>query len=195
MAEAEARTADEIGIDSVEDLFAARGREMIRRARRVLGSEADAEDAVQEAMLVLLRAPHALAAVERLGSWLYTVVRRRCVDIVRADVRRRETEAASRLEDLFDADDPFALMERAEVAEEVARAIDALSADLRQAFVENALEGRTFREISEETGVPMGTLMARKKKAADSIRERLRRAGLAGGDRRGDPPEKGDVRP
>ena len=79
---------------------------------------------------------------------------------------------------LRESPDPQDLMARDEVAALVARAVAALPEAQREAFRGNALEGKTFREMSAESGVPMGTLMARKKKAVDSIRERLRRAGL-----------------
>ncbi|MBW2263397.1 MAG: hypothetical protein JRG91_15640, partial [Deltaproteobacteria bacterium] len=57
---------------AIEEIFAGRYREMLARARGVLRSEADAEDAVQEAMLSLLAAPHVLTTVEQLGAWLFT---------------------------------------------------------------------------------------------------------------------------
>lgn len=101
----------------IAELFASYGKSMARRARRVLGSEADAEDAE-------------------------------------------------------------ALMDRRETARLVADAVAALPDAQREAFVGNALEGRTFKEMSRECGVPMGTLMARKKKAVNTIREGLRRADL-----------------
>ena len=49
---------------------------------------------------------------------------------------------------------------------------------LRFAFVENGLNKRTFNEISEKTGIPMGTLMARKAKAVQIVREKLEQKGL-----------------
>jgi RNA polymerase sigma factor (sigma-70 family) len=151
---------------------------LVRRARQVLRSDADAEDAAQEVLLQLVKAPHILGGVERLGAWLYTLVYRRCVDIVRGGVRRRDRETRAGAEELFAGRDPEEMMEREEVCAAVARAVDDLEAPLRFAFVENVLEGRTFRQISKQSGIPMGTLMARKKKAVDQIRRQLRRQGL-----------------
>jgi DNA-directed RNA polymerase specialized sigma24 family protein len=64
----------------VAELFEAFRPRLLQWARAVVRSDVDAEDAVPDAMLALLRAPHLLAAVEKTGSWLYAVVRRRCVD-------------------------------------------------------------------------------------------------------------------
>ncbi len=170
--------------DEIADLFAAHHVQLERRARRLLGSDADADDAVQEVMLTLLDAPQLLSSIDRLGGWLLTVVRRRAIDLIRSDSRRRERETVEGIEELFSgAADPEALMRRDDVAREVAQAVEELSDDQRYAFVANALEGLTFQEMSDESGVPMGTLMARKKKAVDTIRGRLRRSKLLEADR------------
>jgi len=164
---------------AIAAIFAEYGDQLVARARRVLGSEADAEDAVQEVMLTLLDAPHLLSTVDRLGGWLLTMARRRAIDLVRSDARRTARESSDAVEELFaGVPDPAAWMERDEVARAVARAVEELPHAQRAAFVANALDGRTFKEISEETGVPMGTLMARKKKAVDHIRTRLSKQGL-----------------
>ncbi len=162
---------------SIAAIFAEYGDQLAARARRVLGSEADADDAVQEVMLTLLDAPHVLASVDRLGGWLLTMVRRRSIDLVRSESRRSARESG--VEELFaGVADPEAWMERDEVAHAVASALEELPAAQREAFVASALEGRTFKEMAQETGVPMGTLMARKKRAVDHIRARLDRRGL-----------------
>src|SRR5438270_4210110 len=57
-------------------------------ARRILGSAAEAEDAVQEAWLRLNRSD--AAEVENLRGWLTTVVSRICLDMLRARQARRE---------------------------------------------------------------------------------------------------------
>ena len=166
---------------AIASIFTEHGQELVRLARRVVRSEVDAEDAVQEAMLAVLRAPHLLAVVDRVGAWLYTLVRRRCVDLIRQQQRRRDHELDEALADLFAGQqDPSRLMEQEEFCRAVARAVDDLPPERRHAFVEHALEGRTFHEISDESGVPMGTLMARKKMAVDSIRQQLRRQGWLG---------------
>ncbi len=165
---------------STAELFDTYGARLVRRAKRVLGSETEADDAVQEVMLSVLEAPHLLPDVESMLGWLYTLVRRRCVDIIRSDVRRKAREvAAVNMERLFaGADDPAAMMEKDEVIRLVAKAVDELPKPQREIFVANAMEGKTFREISEETGAPPGTLMARKKRAIDAIRRRLKKSGV-----------------
>ena len=61
-------------------------------AYRMLGSRAEADDAVQETWLRLDRADP--AEVDNLGGWLTTVVARVCLDRLRARRSRREDSAA-----------------------------------------------------------------------------------------------------
>src|SRR5947199_8409347 len=71
-----------------------RGR-LVAVAYRMLGSRADAEDAVQEAWLRLAR--HDAAAIDNLGGWLTTVVGRVCIDVLRSRNARSETSYDERL--------------------------------------------------------------------------------------------------
>ena len=57
-------------------------------AHRILGSQAEADDAVQETWLRLSRAD--AAAIENLGGWLTTVVSRVCLNVLRARDARHE---------------------------------------------------------------------------------------------------------
>lgn len=154
-------------------LFEEYADNMARRARAVSGSGADAEDAVQEVMLTLLNAPHLLGSIEKIGSWLYAVVRRKCVDIVRRDRSIKDRERVRGMEDLLRGAEPANKAEEAELSEAVARAVEKLDENLRSVFLANVIDGRTFREISENTGVPMGTLMSRKQKALKLVRAEL----------------------
>src|SRR5206468_3063864 len=59
-----------------------------RVAYRMLGSQTEADDAVQEAWLKVSRS--GTAGVENLGGWLTTIVARVCLDILRSRKSRRE---------------------------------------------------------------------------------------------------------
>ncbi len=162
----------------IAGLFSSWGAKMRAWADRLLGSADAADDIVQEVMLGLLRAPHVLAGIENPGAWLYTIVRRRCVDEIRRSSRRREVEAGDELAELFGGE----LAETDAVEEEeflaaVIAAVERLPGPLRQVFIGHVLEERTYREMSAASGVPMGTLMARKKRAVDLIRIELKRTG------------------
>jgi RNA polymerase sigma-70 factor (ECF subfamily) len=69
----------------------------------MLGSQADAEDSVQEAWLRLAR--HDAAAIDNLAGWLTTVVDRVCIDMLRSRKARPEASYDDRLPELVVAED------------------------------------------------------------------------------------------
>jgi RNA polymerase sigma factor (sigma-70 family) len=57
--------------------------------------------------------------------------------------------------------------------EEIELALDELPDEQREVFVAHELEGRSFKELAEETGVSVNTLLSRKRYAVLHLRERL----------------------
>jgi RNA polymerase sigma factor (sigma-70 family) len=57
--------------------------------------------------------------------------------------------------------------------EELGDALDDLPEEQREVFVAHEMEGLSFKEISEETGVSVNTLLSRKHYAVLHLRERL----------------------
>lgn len=146
---------------------------MLRAARRVLRDDAEAEDIVQDVVVSVLSAPNLLEEVENLAGWLATLVYRRSVDAIRRLARSRSFHEAE--EEAIPSDDPSPseVMEERDISQAVAEAVERLPDDLRYPFEGNVLDGKPFRRLSEESGVPMGTLMARKRQAVARIREEL----------------------
>ena len=62
---------------------------------------------------------------------------------------------------------------RSVIMDEREEALDELPDEQRYAFVANEIEGRTFKEISEQTGDPVATLISRKRYAVLHSRQRL----------------------
>ncbi|HET7432198.1 MAG TPA: sigma-70 family RNA polymerase sigma factor [Nocardioides sp.] len=123
-------------------------------AYRMLGSTAEADDAVQEAWLRLARSD--TSEVTNLGGWLTTVVSRVCLDALRARKSRREESLETRVPDpvvtRLDLD-PAAAAERAdEVTLAMLVVLDALNPRERMAFVLHDLFGVPFDTIGEIVG-------------------------------------------
>jgi RNA polymerase sigma factor (sigma-70 family) len=139
-------------------------------AYRMLGSLAEAEDAVQETWLRLDRAD--VRDVENLAGWLTTVVSRVCLDMLRSRKARREEPAGDWLpEQFWDAADPG---EEAVLAESVGRALlvvlDTLGPAERIAFVLHDLFAVPFDRIAPIVArTPVAT-----KKLASRARGRVR---------------------
>ncbi len=62
---------------------------------------------------------------------------------------------------------------RAELRRNIFEAIDDLPEDQKAVVLETEMNGRTFRELSAEWGIPIGTLLARKSRALAKVRESL----------------------
>jgi RNA polymerase sigma factor (sigma-70 family) len=88
---------------SLAERFAGSRTRLCSIAYRMLGSASEAEDAVQEAWLRLMRAEG--AGVENLTAWLTTVVARICLDMLRARKSRREEPLGAEVDELTAAGD------------------------------------------------------------------------------------------
>jgi RNA polymerase sigma-70 factor (ECF subfamily) len=120
-------------------------------AYRMLGSMAEADDALQDAWLRVSRA--GADDVENMGAWLRTIVARVCLNMLRARNRRREDPLPVRLPDPLVVPDGQPLPEdEAVLADSVGLALlvvlDTLSPAERLAFVLHDMFGLTFEEIA-----------------------------------------------
>jgi RNA polymerase sigma factor (sigma-70 family) len=119
--------------------------------------------------------------IEKLSAWLFTVARNKIVDWYRkrssgASISSSiEKSGPLNLEDiLFDPEqNPDVVYNRSLVWTELAAGLEELPPEQRDVFVKHELEGRSFKEIAEETGVGVNTLLSRKRYAVLYLRERL----------------------
>jgi RNA polymerase sigma factor (sigma-70 family) len=141
--------------------------------RRVLGNDADADDAFQATFLVLVRKAASLRSREALANWLYGVAHRTALEARRAGARRRAKEAqVVPREEASEAgwDD---LRERLD--QELARLPD----KYRTVLVLCDLEGRGRTEVAARLGCPEGTVASRLARARTMLARRLGRCGPA----------------
>jgi RNA polymerase sigma factor (sigma-70 family) len=120
-------------------------------AYRMLGSRADAEDAVQETWVRLSRSSD--DSIANMGGWLTTVVGRVCIDMLRARQARREDHVGIWLpEPDVTFDDPDSPEQQSLLADSVGLALlvvlDTLSPLERLAFVLHDMFGMPFEEIA-----------------------------------------------
>jgi len=140
--------------------------------RRRVPDARDVEDVLQEVFVELVEANRLLMPIDHVGAWLFRVARNRIVDLF----RKKRPERFEGVEQLLPSPDagPEARYARSVLLDELTAAIDELPPEQRAAFVGHELEGRSFREMSEATGVAVNTLLSRKHYAVLRLRERLR---------------------
>src|SRR5438067_10456712 len=151
--------------------------------RRRVPDPLDAEDILQDVFYKLVEANRLLMPIEHVTGWLFRVARNRITDLFRKKMPESFSDAAVeheggealQIEDLLPSPDagPEALYVRHVLLDERELALDELPDEQREVFVAHELEGRSFKELSAESGVNINTLLARKRYAALHLRERL----------------------
>jgi RNA polymerase sigma factor (sigma-70 family) len=151
--------------------------------RRRVPDPLDAEDVLQDVFYRLVEANRLLMPIEHVTGWLFRVARNRITDLFRkkepenfSDIE--PTDEGSELlqfEDLLPSPDagPEAVYARNVLLDELERAVAALPKDQREVFVAHEFEGRSFKELSAESGVSVNTLLSRKRYAVLHLRARL----------------------
>jgi RNA polymerase sigma factor (sigma-70 family) len=168
-------------ISEVVKLERARLKNFIRRR---VPDERDAEDILQDVFYELVEAYQMMKPIERVSAWLYRVARNRITDLFRKKrpealasdpVAVNEDGESLLLEDLLPSPDegPEAAYARSVLLDELDAALDELPEEQRQVFVAHEMEGRSFKELAQATGLNVNTLILRKHYAVVQLRERL----------------------
>ena len=152
--------------------------------RRRVPDPLDAEDILQDVFYKLVEANRLLMPIEHVTGWLFRVARNRITDLFRKKKPQSFAEATTedesgerlQLEDLLRSPEagPEAVYVRNMLLEELELALEELPDEQRDVFVGHELDGRSFKEMAEETGVSVNTLLSRKRYAVLHLRERLR---------------------
>jgi RNA polymerase sigma-70 factor (ECF subfamily) len=145
-------------------------------ARYLVRNEHDAQDMVQDAYLRALKYFDGFRGDDG-RAWLLTIVRNTAFTWLRrhrVDASAAEFDERLHSEGVADAHPEAALL-GASARESLHQALDGLPAEFREVIVLRELQGLSYQEIGEVTGVPMGTVMSRLSRA----RQRLQRALLA----------------
>jgi len=140
---------------------------LLRFATRMLGNPDAAADAVAESLVRAYRHLAQCRDPARLKSWLYRITGNRC----RSHLARRRTNDIS-LNDappLADGSDTWAVLERGEQVALVERALNALPAEKREAFVLKHVEGMSYEEMAAVTGARIPTLKMRVHRAREAL--------------------------
>jgi RNA polymerase sigma-70 factor, ECF subfamily len=143
-------------------------------ARWLVRSPGDADDVVQEAFLRALRFFDGFRGGDS-RAWLLKIVRNTCYSWVR---KNRPAELAEEFDEtvhgggktIENAEER--LVSRAE-SERVRKALETLPVAFREVLVLREIEELSYKEISDVTGVPMGTVMSSLSRARQRLRDQL----------------------
>src|SRR5262245_25149022 len=153
--------------DSLDELFKRYRLLAFRVAHRLLGNEADALDAVQEAFVKALVHLPSFQGRSSFKTWMLRVVSNAALDLGRQRGRREalsiDAAGPSFREDYEPVieSDPGRDLERQDLRRKVHEALEQLPAAQRQTFVLHAEAELSYREVAEALGISIGTVMSR----------------------------------
>ena len=136
----------------------------------------DAEDIVQDVALNLFSAADRYSPINNVTGFVYRAIKNKIIDVMRGTKQSNsiEDENETRLiefaELLYDKSDNEYTEE---MKDELKRSIMSLKPDYRDILIAIDFEGYSYRDISEETGVPEGTLMSRRHRAISILYKTL----------------------
>ncbi len=161
-------------------------RRLLDFIRRRIPDPLDAEDVLQDVFYELVQSYRLVKPIEQMAAWLFRVARNKITDRYRRPKVIESLDALTAgsadpdgeprlLAELLpatDATDGDLLREA--LLEALAAGLEELPADQRAIFVAHEIEGKSFNQLVEETGLPLNTLLARKHYAVKKLRTKLR---------------------
>ncbi|MDZ4745223.1 MAG: RNA polymerase sigma factor [bacterium] len=169
----------------IEQLFRNDRKKYLGFIRQRVRNQEEAEDILQDVFANVLAASKDVhRPIDNLASWVFTSVRNRIID----SYRKKRTDSfadlgtAEQKEEGMDhverflgdfSYNPEEDLVRKTIWESVIKGLDELPVEQKWVFIKNEFEGVSFREMSEETGVNINTLLARKRYAVLYLRKKL----------------------
>lgn len=146
-------------------LWAHAAPRLIAAASAITADHADALDAVQEAMLGVLRlSAHQVACIDDPHAYLAGAVRLRAINILRDSARRSVRHARAVV------DHPLRLAHTEPEQDQLARALTRLPEEAREILALKHIAGLTFDQLAQVLCVPRGTLVSRHAAALEQVR-------------------------
>ncbi|MCA1698193.1 MAG: sigma-70 family RNA polymerase sigma factor [Actinobacteria bacterium] len=152
-------------VDAFEALVRRHQDTIYRVALRLLGSEADAQDATQETFVGAWRGLGRFRGESAVTTWLYRIVTNRCLNMIAA--RRPSENLDPGLPSM--GDDPAEVTEKRERFAAVARQVASLPPEQRAALVLRDFEGLSYEEVAAVLALSMPAVKGRIHRARLSV--------------------------
>ena len=170
----------------LEQILASGLPSLYRRAYRIVGNAADAEDAVQDALLAAYTHLDQFRGQSQLSTWLTAIV----LNCARLQLRRRAKHVQVSLDESTGGPESVSLSERladhrpnpedeyreSELSTRLTHLHSQLSPKLRRTFLLRDVDRLSIREAARILGVPTGTVKAQSARARKRLKELMRRS-------------------
>lgn len=171
--------------DSIGEIVQENGKKLLEFIRHRVREPEEAEDIFQDVMIELTRSYRLMQPIEKMAAWLYKVARNKIIDNYRKKkptrlddqlvFRKSDESEHLYLQDLLQSSSqsPDSDFDQALIFEAIQLALSELPAEQREVFIQHELEGKSFKEMTEETGLSTNTLLSRKRYAVLALRNKL----------------------
>lgn len=147
---------------------------LYRHIYRMLGNTEDAQDVLQDVLVLVYRKLHTYKGDASLKNWLFRIASNRTIDHIRKQKRRPETNLEL---DVPSSENPHRFAQQSRIRTELSRALLTLSQEHREVVVMKEIDGFTFREIGDILDIPENTAKTRLYAALRKLREHLQSTG------------------
>jgi RNA polymerase sigma-70 factor (ECF subfamily) len=170
-------------VTAYERLAHAYQGELVRLGYRMLSDLGEAQDAVQDTLLVAWQKLPSLEDPAAFHAWVYQLMTRRCLNLLRRRARRRTTVASD--EDLERAQEgtvaparsggePADQAQARALRDGLTAALTTLPAELRACWVLHSMHDLSYPEIAYAIGVPVSTVRGRIARARGQLAKGMR---------------------
>ncbi len=143
---------------------------LYRHIHRMVGNREDAQDILQDVLLLIFRKLHTFRGDASIKTWVFRIASNRSIDFIRQS-RRRPAEELS--ENISSKESPLIFTQRQAEIDVLNLALNQLPAEQRQVVVLKEINGLTFREIAEILQIPENTAKTRMYTSLKKLREIL----------------------
>lgn len=168
---------------TIEKTFVKEKSKLFNFIRKFVSSREDAEDILQDVFYQFISYAN-IELIERVNSWLFKAARNKIIDKSRKKTTERFSELVQETldgEEIFSMEDfipsidltPEDLFLKDEFNEKFETALNELPPEQRDVFLMNEIDGYSFNEISEITGLSVNTLLSRKHYAVKQLKKKL----------------------
>jgi RNA polymerase sigma-70 factor, ECF subfamily len=170
--------------EAFEELIRTHGAQLLRVARRLLASEEDARDAVQDAFVAAFKSIGTFESAALLSTWLHRIVVNACLMKLRTRRRKPEEDIEQHLPRFLAdghqaestaawSESPETMLQRSELSRLVRRSIDELPETYRAVLMLRDIEELSTEEVAMMLGTTANAVKIRLHRARQALRALL----------------------
>ena len=154
---------------ALETLLIRREKWLWNVSKKVIRDESLAEEALQEALVLIWKNAHAFRGESQVSTWMYQIVSRSCIDVLRKE-QIRSHASLNELEQFDDIAGSSSFESALVDALAVHAALLEIEPNQREVIEIVDLQGLSVQEASDVLGIPVGTIKSRAARGREALK-------------------------